>query len=133
MFDGAWWPRSEDATEELPDLVGAINAHRGRIVRVGIHRPHWRRMAHCALIGGNLPVRVSPVSTTARTVGADPQPPRPSPAACRPRHRNRLGNWGRWGLAVGRTNAADLRGHRLADSRHRPPRRRAAPSASGRA
>lgn len=68
MFDGAWWPRSDDATEELPDLVAAISAHGGRVVRIGIHRPHWRRVPHTVLIGGSLPARISPVSTTAHTV-----------------------------------------------------------------
>lgn len=68
MFDGAWWPRSDDASEELPDLVSAISAHADRVVRVGIHRPHWRRIPHTVLIGENLPVKVSPVSTTAHTV-----------------------------------------------------------------
>lgn len=68
MFDGAWWPRSDDATEELPDLVAAIGAHGGRVVRVGIHRPHWHRIPHTVVIGGSHPVRVSPVSTTAHTV-----------------------------------------------------------------
>ncbi|MGR6997380.1 DUF5994 family protein [Yinghuangia aomiensis] len=68
MFDGAWWPRSDDATGELPDLVAAISAYAGRVVRVGIHRPHWRRIPHTVLISGNLPVRVSSVSTTAHTV-----------------------------------------------------------------
>ncbi|GAA4987271.1 hypothetical protein GCM10023205_67480 [Yinghuangia aomiensis] len=68
MFDGAGWPRSDDTTEELPGLVAAVSAHGGRIVRAGIHWPHWPRISHTVLIGGNLPVRVNPVSTTAFTV-----------------------------------------------------------------
>jgi hypothetical protein len=52
----------------LPDLVAAISAHGGRGVRIGLHRPHWHRIPHSVLISGNLPVRVSPVSTTAHTV-----------------------------------------------------------------
>lgn len=68
MFDGAWWPRSDDVAEELPDAVAAIGAHSGRVLRVGIHRPHWRRIPHSVLVGGSFPVRVSPVSTTAHTV-----------------------------------------------------------------
>ncbi|MGA4539016.1 DUF5994 family protein [Uniformispora flossi] len=83
MFDGAGWPRSDDTTEELPGLVAAVSAHGGRIVRAGIHWPHWHRIPHTVLIGG--PPRPGQRSLDHRLHRrADPQPPRPSPAARRP-------------------------------------------------
>ncbi|MER5637906.1 DUF5994 family protein [Kitasatospora sp. NPDC002227] len=41
MFDGAWWPRSDYVLAELPDLITALAAHFGRIVRVGLETSAW--------------------------------------------------------------------------------------------
>ncbi|WP_269432033.1 DUF5994 family protein [Saccharothrix sp. ST-888] len=41
MFDGAWWPRSRDVRSELPDLITALSAHVGRIIRVGLSTLAW--------------------------------------------------------------------------------------------
>ncbi|MFI9247990.1 DUF5994 family protein, partial [Streptomyces sp. NPDC053086] len=41
MFDGAWWPRSKHVLAELPDLITALSAHLGRIVRVGLDTSAW--------------------------------------------------------------------------------------------
>lgn len=40
--DGAWWPRSNDATAELPGLIAAIDQRLGRpTMRVGVYREAW--------------------------------------------------------------------------------------------
>ncbi|WP_328955682.1 DUF5994 family protein [Kitasatospora purpeofusca] len=41
VFDGAWWPRSNHIAAELPDLITALGAHFGRIVRVGLDISAW--------------------------------------------------------------------------------------------
>ncbi|MFB7615646.1 DUF5994 family protein [Kitasatospora sp. NPDC056181] len=41
VFDGAWWPRSNHVATELPDLITALGAHFGRIVRVGLDTSAW--------------------------------------------------------------------------------------------
>lgn len=41
VFDGAWWPRSNHVLAELPDLITALGAHFGRIVRVGLDTSAW--------------------------------------------------------------------------------------------
>ncbi|MFE3503250.1 DUF5994 family protein [Kitasatospora sp. NPDC059146] len=41
VFDGAWWPRSDRVLAELPDLITALGAHFGRIVRVGLDTSAW--------------------------------------------------------------------------------------------
>ena len=40
-LDGGWWPYSRDLAAELPDLVRAFPASRGRIVRALFSRPDW--------------------------------------------------------------------------------------------
>jgi len=40
-YDGAWWPRSNHVRVELPDLITALTAHLGRIVRVGLDAEAW--------------------------------------------------------------------------------------------
>ncbi|MCF2526010.1 DUF5994 family protein [Yinghuangia soli] len=67
MFDGAWWPRSDDAQTELTDLVTAVGAHIGPVLRIGIHHADWRSVPQAVLTEA-APAKVSPLSTTAHTV-----------------------------------------------------------------
>ena len=39
--DGAWWPRSNDLTTELPELLAATRDRMGPIERVVFHRDDW--------------------------------------------------------------------------------------------
>src|SRR3954468_13448942 len=39
--DGGWWPRSRDANVELPELVSALNARVGAVVRLGVDARDW--------------------------------------------------------------------------------------------
>ncbi|MFI9561103.1 DUF5994 family protein [Nonomuraea endophytica] len=40
--DGAWWPRSTDATTELPGLVSAVDQRlKERTLRIGLHVDAW--------------------------------------------------------------------------------------------
>ena len=41
LFDGAWWPRSRDIAAELPDLITALGAHLGCILRVALDAAAW--------------------------------------------------------------------------------------------
>ncbi|MGW0810640.1 DUF5994 family protein [Nonomuraea sp. NPDC002799] len=41
-IDGAWWPRTRDATTELPALISAVDRQLGRtVLRVGLHLDAW--------------------------------------------------------------------------------------------
>lgn len=52
VFDGAWWPRSHHVLAELPDLITALGAHFGRIVRVGLDTSAWDRVPQSVLVNG---------------------------------------------------------------------------------
>jgi hypothetical protein len=39
--DGAWWPRSDDLTVELPDLLAVLSVRLGPIDRVIYHLDEW--------------------------------------------------------------------------------------------
>jgi Family of unknown function (DUF5994) len=39
--DRAWWPRSDDLTAELPDLLAVLSVRLGRIDRVIYHLDEW--------------------------------------------------------------------------------------------
>ncbi|MBF9072552.1 DUF5994 family protein [Streptacidiphilus fuscans] len=58
MFDGAWWPRSNRVRAELPDLITALAAHLGRIVRVGLDTAAWDEVPRTVMANG-LMVRIS--------------------------------------------------------------------------
>jgi len=57
MFDGAWWPRTQDVRSELPDLITALSAHLGRIVRVGLDSASWSEAPRSVFANG-LTVRI---------------------------------------------------------------------------
>ncbi|MEE1783977.1 DUF5994 family protein [Streptomyces sp. SP17BM10] len=52
IFDGAWWPRSNHVLAELPDLITALGAHLGRIVRVGLDTPAWDEVPRSLVVNG---------------------------------------------------------------------------------
>ncbi|MFI8454325.1 DUF5994 family protein [Kitasatospora sp. NPDC085464] len=52
IFDGAWWPRSGHVLAELPDLITALGAHLGRIVRVGLDSAAWDEVPRSVVING---------------------------------------------------------------------------------
>ncbi|WP_431679740.1 DUF5994 family protein [Kitasatospora sp. KL5] len=52
MFDGAWWPRSNHVLAELPDLITALGAHFGRIVRVGLATSAWNDVPRSVVVNG---------------------------------------------------------------------------------
>ncbi|MFD0531546.1 DUF5994 family protein [Kitasatospora arboriphila] len=54
VFDGAWWPRSHHVLAELPDLITALAAHLGRIVRVGLDTPAWEGVPRTLVVDGTV-------------------------------------------------------------------------------
>ncbi|MFI7041818.1 DUF5994 family protein [Microbispora rosea] len=45
--DGAWWPRSRDATLELPGFIAAVDQRLGlTTLRVGVHVDTWDHIPH---------------------------------------------------------------------------------------
>jgi hypothetical protein len=55
--DGAWWPRSDDLTAELPDLLAVLSVRLGRIDRVLYNFNEWA-MAPTKLATGGRAVRL---------------------------------------------------------------------------
>jgi Family of unknown function (DUF5994) len=55
--DGAWWPRSDDLTAELPDLLAVLSARLGPIDRVLYKLNDWAK-APAKLATGGRKVRV---------------------------------------------------------------------------
>ncbi|MBP0454485.1 hypothetical protein J5Y04_33890 [Kitasatospora sp. RG8] len=58
VFDGAWWPRSNHVADELPDLITALGAHFGRIVRVGLDTSAWDGVPRAVAANG-LVIRIN--------------------------------------------------------------------------
>ncbi|MFE7524609.1 DUF5994 family protein [Kitasatospora sp. NPDC057542] len=58
VFDGAWWPRSNHVLAELPDLITALGAHFGRILRVGLDTSAWDSVPRSVAANG-LMVRIN--------------------------------------------------------------------------
>ncbi|MBF8190345.1 hypothetical protein ITP53_32465 [Nonomuraea sp. K274] len=57
--DGTWWPRSHDATTELPGLIAAVDRLLDRVtLRVGLHRHTWQNIPRRIPARGRL-VRVA--------------------------------------------------------------------------
>ncbi|WP_228554733.1 DUF5994 family protein [Catenulispora pinisilvae] len=57
-FDGAWWPRSRHVLAELPDLITALTAHLGRIVRIGLDIEAWDDVPRSVTVDGQV-IRIS--------------------------------------------------------------------------
>jgi hypothetical protein len=67
VFDGAWWPRSKDVMAELPDLITALTAHLGRIVRVGLDADAWDAVPRSVTVDGRV-IRISWFPGSDRTI-----------------------------------------------------------------
>ncbi|ORW71487.1 DUF5994 family protein [Mycobacterium saskatchewanense] len=52
-IDGAWWPRSADLVDELPDLVTSVADRLGRVVMVGYRRNGWQETPPLADVAGH--------------------------------------------------------------------------------
>jgi len=50
--DGAWWPRSDDLTKELPDLLAVLSVRLGAIDRVMYNLTEWAKAPRRLLTGG---------------------------------------------------------------------------------
>ncbi|GAA4620195.1 hypothetical protein GCM10023196_003210 [Actinoallomurus vinaceus] len=57
ILDGGWWPRSRNASVELPLLVSSLNARVGTILRLGIDARDWDDIPRRLRVGGHV-VRV---------------------------------------------------------------------------
>ncbi|GAA4619173.1 hypothetical protein GCM10023195_86580 [Actinoallomurus liliacearum] len=53
ILDGGWWPRSRNASVELPLLVSLLNARVGAIVRLGIDARDWDDVPRRLTIDGH--------------------------------------------------------------------------------
>lgn len=53
LFDGAWWPRSNDIEAELPDLITALTVHLGRIRRVALDTQAWGGVPRSVTVNGD--------------------------------------------------------------------------------
>ncbi|MER5352042.1 DUF5994 family protein [Kitasatospora sp. NPDC002551] len=67
VFDGAWWPRSNHVLAELPDLVTALGAHLGRIVRVGLDTSAWDGVPGAVAANG-LVIRINRFAGSGATI-----------------------------------------------------------------
>ena len=54
MFDGAWWPRSRHVQAELPDLVTALTAHLGSVLRIGLDTVAWDEVPRTVTVDGRV-------------------------------------------------------------------------------
>lgn len=52
FVDGAWWPRTDDLSEELPDLLAVLSVRLGPIERVLFNLNEWRKAAARVPIDG---------------------------------------------------------------------------------
>jgi hypothetical protein len=49
---GGWWPRSRDATAELPGLIAELSARVGRVSRVALQADAFGNIPHQLIVGG---------------------------------------------------------------------------------
>lgn len=65
--DGAWWPRSDDLTAELPDLLAVLSVRLGAIARVAFGLNEWAKAPAKLVTDGGLVrldgFRIQPVHT----------------------------------------------------------------------
>lgn len=52
QVDGAWWPRSDDLSHELPDLLAVLSVRLGGIDRVLYNLAGWAKVPHRLTTGG---------------------------------------------------------------------------------
>jgi Family of unknown function (DUF5994) len=51
--DGAWWPRSDDLPNELPDLLAVLSVRLGAITRVVYNSAEWAKAPTILQTGGH--------------------------------------------------------------------------------
>jgi hypothetical protein len=49
---GGWWPRSTDATAELPGLIAELSTRAGRVSRVAVQADAFNNIPHKLTVGG---------------------------------------------------------------------------------
>jgi hypothetical protein len=54
VLDGGWWPRSRNATVELPGLVSALNSRVGAVVRLGVDARDWDDIPRRVTVAGHV-------------------------------------------------------------------------------
>ncbi|WP_327067735.1 DUF5994 family protein [Kitasatospora sp. NBC_01250] len=67
VFDGAWWPRSNHVATELPDLITALGAHVGPVVRVGLDTSAWDGVPRSVMVDG-LMIKINWFAGSAATI-----------------------------------------------------------------
>ena len=74
-IDGGWWPRSRNATAELPGLIAALDSRPGvHVRRLSVHADEWDDIPRRLPIGGSRVIRVDWFTTIPRhtiSVSAD--------------------------------------------------------------
>jgi hypothetical protein len=53
VLGGGWWPRSCDASIELPSLVSSLNARVGAVLRLGVDARDWDDIPRRITVGGH--------------------------------------------------------------------------------
>ncbi|GLZ15027.1 hypothetical protein Acsp04_52620 [Actinomadura sp. NBRC 104425] len=51
-LDGGWWPRSHDASTELPELVAGLAGHLGRVTHLAIDTDYWEHVPGDITVAG---------------------------------------------------------------------------------
>lgn len=59
-LDGAWWPRTNDLTRELPYLLAHLPASIGRVMRVVYSKAGWTETPRRVAVPSGRSVRVAP-------------------------------------------------------------------------
>lgn len=52
VVDGAWWPRSDDLSKELPDLLSVLSVRLGSVARVSYSLEEWAPAPTKMVTGG---------------------------------------------------------------------------------
>ena len=52
-IDGAWWPRTTNLVDELPDLLASLSERLGPVVMVGYRRNGWQETPPLVQLGGH--------------------------------------------------------------------------------
>lgn len=56
--DGAWWPRSDDLTHELPDLLAVLSVRLRAVDRVLYNLAEWAKVPQRLTTGGGRAIRL---------------------------------------------------------------------------
>lgn len=53
ILDGGWWPRSRNASVELPELISSLNKRVGAVLRLGVDARDWEEVPRRITVGGH--------------------------------------------------------------------------------